>query len=221
MTGYISRIFTKDSSRPAMSREELYAMANLGAEDQVFEERELGIIKSLVRLNDVKVSEVMTPRVVVTTADENMVLMEFLAQKEFLYYSRIPVYRENKDNITGYVLRQTVFERLAEGKRELKLADIRRNIVVIPEVQVVLKSWESLLENKEYIGLVVDEYGGMAGIVTMEDIVETILGMEIVDERDKVTDMQKYALDRWNARKAKYNLLDEIGNDQEQNNTSV
>ena len=81
--------------------------------------------------------------------------------------------------------------------------------MVVPEFQSLLSVWELLLEKKEHIALVVDEYGGVDGIVTMEDVIETILGLEIVDERDRISDMQKYALDRWNERKAKYNFLKE------------
>lgn len=190
-----------------MSREEISAMANLGTEEGILEEKENKIIQNLVRLKTVKVLEIMTPRIVVTRADENMSLEEFLINKEFLHYSRIPVYSINDENIKGYVFRQTVFEKLAEGKTNLKLRDICREIVVAYEFQTLMSLWEILLERKEHIALIVDEYGGMAGIVTMEDIVETLLGIEIVDERDKIIDMQQYARKRWNERKAKYNIL--------------
>ena len=137
-----------------------------------------------------------------------MSLDEFLRKKEFLHYSRIPIYSKNKENITGYVFRQTVFEKLAEDKTNLKLRDLCREIVVVHEFQTLMNLWEVLLEKKEHIALIVDEYGGMDGIVTMEDIIETLLGLEIVDERDRITDMQQYARERWNERKAKYNILD-------------
>jgi CBS domain containing-hemolysin-like protein len=190
-----------------MSREEISAMANIGTEEGILEEKENKIIQNLVRLKTVKVMEVMTPRIVVTRADENMSLKEFLIKKEFLHYSRIPVYSKYDENVTGYVFRQTVFEKLAEEKTDLELRDICREIVVAYESQTLVKLWEILLEKKEHIALVVDEYGGMAGIVTMEDIVETLLGIEIVDERDKIIDMQQYARNRWNERKTKYNIL--------------
>lgn len=183
-------------------------MANIGTKEGIFEEKENKIIQNLIKLRTVKVSEIMTPRVVVTVADENMSLKEFLAKKEFLHYSRIPTYRENKENITGYVFRQTVFEKLAEEETDFKLKDISREIVIVNKFQTLLNVWEVLLEKKEHIALIVDEYGGMDGIVTMEDIIETILGLEIVDEKDKITDMQQYAKERWNLRKAKYNILD-------------
>jgi len=208
MSGYLTRLFSKNTTELSVSREEMSAIANIGTEEGVFEEKENKIIQNLIRLRTVKVSEIMTPRVVVTVADENMSLEEFLRKKEFLHYSRIPVYTKINENITGYVFRQTVFEKLAEKETNLKLRDICREIVIVPEFQTLFNLWEVLLENKEHIALIVDEYGGMGGIVTMEDIIETLLGLEIVDERDRIMDMQQYARERWNERKAKYNILD-------------
>ena len=207
MTGYITKLFAKNKNELSVSREEISAMANIGTEEGIFEEKENRIIQNLIQLRTIKVSEIMTPRVVVTVADENMSLEEFLRKKEFLHYSRIPIYSKNKEDITGYVFRQTVFEKLAEDKTNLKLRDLCREIVVVHEFQTLLNVWEVLLEKKEHIALIVDEYGGMDGIVTMEDIIETLLGLEIVDERDMIIDMQQYARKRWNERKAKYNIL--------------
>ena len=207
MTGYITKLFSRDINEISTSREEISAMANIGTEEGVFEEKENKIIQNLIRLRNIKVSEIMTPRVVVTLADENMSLEEFLIKKELLYYSRIPIFSKNIENIIGYVFRQTVFEKLAEKETNLKLQDICREIVIANEFQTLMTVWEVLLEKKEHIALIVDEYGGTAGIVTMEDIIETILGLEIVEERDKIIDMQQYARKRWNERKAKYNIL--------------
>jgi len=208
MTGYLTNMFSENKNELSSSREEISAMANIGTEEGIFDEKENKIIQNIIRLRNVKVSEIMTPRVVVTTANENMSLEEFLMKKEFLHYSRIPVYSENIENITGYVFRQTVFEKLAEDKTNLKLRDIRRAIIFVPEFQTLMNLWEILLEKKEHIAIVVDEYGGMDGIVTMEDIIETLLGLEIVDEKDRIIDMQQYARERWNERKAKYNIID-------------
>jgi CBS domain containing-hemolysin-like protein len=204
---YLTRILSKEEKEISVSREEISAMANLGEEEGIFEEKENRIIQNLIRLRGVKVSEIMTPRVVVALADEEMSLEEFLRSKEFLYFSRIPVFAGNRESVSGYVLRQAVFEKLAEKKRTLKLKDIRREIVFVHEHMNILSLWEKLLEEKEHIALIVDEYGGLAGIATMEDIIETILGLEIVDESDHITDMQNYAQSKWNERKAKYNIL--------------
>ena len=156
----------------------------------------------------------MTPRVVVVVADEKLALEEFLKNKDYLNFSRIPVYSENDENITGYVFRQTVFEKLAEDRHELKLKDIKRDIVIVPNSMVLFTLWEKLLEKKEHIASIVDEYGGLDGIVTMEDIIETLLGLEIIDEKDTITNMQKYAKDRWKERQAKYNLLNKLQRDE-------
>jgi CBS domain containing-hemolysin-like protein len=155
----------------------------------------------------------MTPRVVVAVADESLVLREFLKNKDYLKYSRIPIYANNDENITGYVFRQTVFEKLAEDQHDMQLKEIKREIVVVPNSIVLFSLWEKLLEKKEHIALIVDEYGGMDGIVTMEDVIETLLGLEIIDEKDTITDMQKYARERWKTRQAKYSMLAHLDDD--------
>jgi CBS domain containing-hemolysin-like protein len=208
LSGLITRMFSSHENEQTISREELSVMASIGRTEGVFEEKEQKIIQNLMRLKSVGVSEIMTPRVVVTAADENMGLEEFLQKKQFLYYSRIPVYSGYFENITGYVFREQVFEKLAEDQVNLKLKDLRRDIVVFYKSKPLFNVWETLLSKKEQIAIVVDEYGGIDGIVTMEDIVETLLGFEIVDEKDKVADMQEYARDRWKKRKQKYDLLD-------------
>lgn len=214
----ITRMVSSRSSEQTTSREEISALANIGTEEGIFGEKENKIIQNLIRLKKIRVTEVMTPRVVVTSADENMPLNEFLIRKEFLRFSRIPVYSGNEEYITGYVFRQAVFEKLAEDYSGLKLKDIRREIVIIPGTKPLIGVWETLLEKKEHIALVVDEYGGMDGIVTMEDIIETLLGFEIVDEKDTITDMQQYARERWKMRQEKYRLIDKIDQDEHKQN---
>lgn len=207
---YITKPFSKKQNKQTVSREEISALADIGTEEGIFGEKENKIIQNLIKLKGIRVSEIMTPRVVVTVADENMPLEGFLKSKEFLHFSRIPIYSENTENITGYVFRQTVFEKLSESKVGLKLKDIKRNIVIVPETNPLFKVWEVLLEKKEHIVLIVDEYGGMEGIATMEDIIETLLGFEIVDEKDTIIDMQQYARNRWKMRQAKYDLLNQV-----------
>lgn len=209
VSAYITKLISRKRIEKTVSREEISVLANIGTEEGIFGEKENKIIQNLIKLKNVRVFEIMTPRVVVSVADEKMTLNEFLKNKEFLHFSRIPVYSEGAENITGYVFRQTVFEKLAEDKDGLKLKDIKRNIVVVADTNPLFRVWETLLEKKEHIALVVDEYGGMDGIVTMEDIIETLLGFEIVDEKDTIVDMQQYARERWKMRQVKYNLLDQ------------
>lgn len=212
---YITRLFSRKQNEQTVSRSEILELVNIGVEEGIFEKKENKIIQNLVRLKNIKISEIMTPRVVVTMADENMTLENFLKNKEFLHFSRIPIYSESNEDISGYVFRQTVFEKLAENKTGLILKDIKREIVIVYKTDPIFKVWEILLDKKEHIAIIMDEYGGIDGIATMEDIIETLLGFEIVDEKDKITDMQQYARNRWEMRKAKYNLLSQIDNDDE------
>jgi len=213
ISSFITKMFSRKGAEHTTSREEISVLANIGAEEGVFGEKENKIIQNLIRLKSIKTYEVMTPRVVVSVADENMELDDFLKNKEYLRFSRIPVYSENDEHITGYVFRQTVFEKLAEDKVGLKLKDLKREIVFIPNSKPLFGVWELLLDKKEHIAVVVDEYGGMDGIVTMEDIIETLLGFEIVDEKDTIADMQQFARERWKMRQEKYRLIDKIEKD--------
>jgi CBS domain containing-hemolysin-like protein len=210
MSAFITRIISNNKEQPSTSREEIAALASIGADEGLFSDKENKIIQNILKLKNIKVTEIMTPRVVVAVADENMRLQDFLTNKDYLNYSRIPIFSENDENITGYVLRQQVFENLAEDKHELLLKDIKRKIMVFPDSRVLYVLWERLLEKKEHIALIVDEYGGLDGIVTMEDVIETLLGLEIVDENDTVTDMRNYARERWKSRQAKYNLIEKM-----------
>ena len=181
----------------------------------LFRSKENKIIQNLIRLKGIRVSEIMTPRVVVSAANELMSLDEFPESKELLRFSRIPVFSEHEENVTGYIFRQEVFEKLAEGAAGMKLKDIRRKIVIIPYSMPLFSVWEKLLDEKEHIALIVDEYGGMDGIVTMEDIIESLLGFEIVDEKDTITDMRQYARERWRLKQEKYNYFGDIAKNQE------
>lgn len=206
----LTKLLSKNEKELTTSREEISALASIGTEEGIFGEKENKIIQNLIKLKGIKISEIMTPRIVVVVANEEMTLQEFLNNKDFLHFSRIPIYEGNRDNITGYVFRELVFEKLAEDQFDLKLKDIRRDIVTFPKVTTLFDAWEELLHNKEQISLISDEYGGMDGIATLEDIIETLLGFEIVDEKDKVEDMQQYAMERWKTKQKKYEILKNI-----------
>lgn len=207
----LSALFTKllsSKEREATtSREELSALARIGKDEGIFEDKENKIIQNIIRLHNLKVAEIMTPRVVVSFANEEMTVSDFPKVASLLHFSRIPVYSEEPDNITGYVIRQNVFEKLNEKNPALQLKEIKRDILFTHESRPVFAVWEQLLERKEHIAVVVDDYGGMAGVVTMEDIIETLLGFEIIDETDAVSDMQQFARERWQKRQDKYKYL--------------
>lgn len=205
----LTRLFKKKDGGHTTSREEISALANIGTEEGIFKANENAIIQNLMKLKNFKVSDVMTPRVVISMADENMTLSEFLDSKNYLRFSRIPIYADgNDENITGYVFRQQVMESIAEDHETLKLKNLKRDIWIVPNTKPVFSLWDDMLRKKEQIALVVDEYGGVDGIVTMEDIIETLLGIEILDEKDTVADMQQFARERWKQRQSKYNFLE-------------
>lgn len=208
----ISEILTKIIARQSkeeasVSREEISAMVDIGTEEGTFASTENKIIQNLIKLRSVRAEDVMTPRVVVATASEDITLEEFYKNKAYLHFSRIPVYTSNRENITGFVYRQEVLENLANDNFGIKLSEIKKPMVVVPNHQPLTVLWEMLLSEKAHIALIVDEYGGFEGIVTLEDIIETIMGIEIMDERDEVADMQQYARERWKERVEKYKHL--------------
>jgi len=205
---FMTRIISGKSKEEAtVSREEVSAMVDIGTNEGTFASTESKIIQNLIKLRNVRAEDVMTPRVVVATASEEMTLEEFSANKNFLHFSRIPVYSGNPENITGFVYRQVVLENLANDRFGIKLSEIRKPIMVAPNIQPLTVLWERLLAEKTHITMIVDEYGGFEGIVTLEDIIETILGLEIMDERDVAADMQQYARERWKERAEKYKHL--------------
>ena len=197
---WIARWITPKESETTVSREEVSAMANVGEEEGVIEESENKIIQNIIKLENIKACDVMTPRVVAAIAPESMTLREFYDNDDYLHFSRIPVYAESQEYITGYVLRSDALEELAEDNFDLTLGSLRREITFFNEEQSISAVWEALLKNKAQIALIIDEYGCFQGILTLEDIIETILGLEIIDENDEVSDLQQYARERWEKR---------------------
>lgn len=194
----ITHLFSAGTQPVSVSREEVSAMVTVGAEEGVLEKKENRMIQNLLKLDEITAHEIMTPSVVVSMADSSMTLKDFYKNEEFSNYSRIPIYDDdNSDYITGYVLRQTILERLAEDKFNIHLKDLARPILSFSEEEPVANIWEKLLEKKEHISIIIDEYGSLRGIVTLEDVIETMLGFEIVDEKDEVVDMQEYAKAQW------------------------
>lgn len=206
-SSWLTRFISSGATGPTTSREEIAILAHIGTHEGVFVDKENLIIQNLIQLKNISLKTIITPRVVVVIADEEMTLSNFLKNKENLHFSRIPVYTGDKENITGYILREEVFEHLAADKFNIKLSEIKRKILVFPETITVISAWEKMQQNKDHIALVVDEYGGMSGIVTLEDIIETLIGMEIMDEKDQAEDMQKFAMDKWKAKQRKYQIL--------------
>ena len=190
----ITKIFSSKDKDNAVtvSREEVSAMVDMGTDEGVFKESESRIIKSCLRLSNVKAKEIMTPKIVLEMADESMSLKEFYDANDWRF-SRIPIYNDDKDNVTGYVLKDIILEELSEDQFDIKLSEMKRPILTFSEDESVFTIWEKMLGMREHISIIVDEFGGLRGVVTMEDVLETMIGVEIVDEQDTTTDMQELA----------------------------
>ena len=201
---FISQLFAGDDDEATVSREEVSALANVGEEEGVIDQDENKVIQNIMKLDNVPAYDAMTPRVVCSVAPESMTLKEYFENDDFEHHSRIPVYSESPEYITGYILRDDALEDLAEDKFSKKLGSIKRNISFFNEETSLGVIWESLLKSKEQMALIIDEYGCFQGILTLEDIIETIFGLEIIDESDEVSDMQKFAKDRWEKRQKRY-----------------
>lgn len=191
----ITKIFTPKNHQVSVSREEVSAMVDVGTTEGIFRESESKIIKSCIHLAGVKAREIMTPSIVVETANMSLTIKEFY-DKQTWNFSRIPVYDSNKDYIVGYVLKDMVLKALSDDKFDTKLSDMVRSILSFNEDDSVYQIWEKMLEKREHISIIVDEYGCLRGVVSMEDIIETMTGVEIVDEDDVAVDMQAFAKEK-------------------------
>jgi CBS domain containing-hemolysin-like protein len=190
----------KTKNEPSVERSEIVALADLGLREGVFTNQEARILKNLIGLRQLSVRDVMTPRMVMVAASEDMTVGEFNRSDQFYRFSRIPLFKGSKDHITGFVHKHDVLAKQAEGEENLPLSSIKREIAVVPDTQSLFTLYSFLTKENAHIALVVEEYGGTAGLATMEDVLETLLGLEIMDEFDYVEDMQQYARSRWEER---------------------
>lgn len=191
----ITKVFTPRGNQASMSREEVSAMVDVGTTEGIFRESESKLIKSCIALSGVKARQIMTPSIVVESACQDLTVKDFQAKQSWSF-SRIPVYAGDKDYITGYVLKDAVLKLLSEDLFHVKLSDLKRPILTFREEESVFQIWEKMLEKREHISVIIDEYGGLRGLVTMEDIIETMTGVEIVDEDDVAVDMQALAKEK-------------------------
>jgi CBS domain containing-hemolysin-like protein len=203
----ITKNLKKDKDKPVLSRSDFVVMSELGKDLGILKESEQKIIKNLLRFNRILIKDVMTPRIVVVAADDSTTIKEFHDRNSELPFSRIPVYQDSNDKVTGYVLKDKILLNLVEGKGDEQLKSLRRDIIVSHSSTPIPDLLDKFITEKEHISLVVDEYGGMEGIVTMEDIIETLLGIEIVDELDNNEDMRALARRNWELRARKMGLL--------------
>jgi CBS domain containing-hemolysin-like protein len=205
---FITRALKKDKSKSVFTRLDFLAMAEVGEREGVFERHESEIIGNLLKFNTIQARDVMTPRVVVVTASESETISEFLERNRDIRFSRIPLREgDSSDHISGYVLKNEVLAAAIDEKQNETLASLRREMVVVHEDFPIPELFNRFIDKREHIALVVDEFGGMAGIVTMEDVIETLLGMEIVDELDQADNMQALARKNWEKRARRLGII--------------
>jgi CBS domain containing-hemolysin-like protein len=204
----LTRMLARQERRPAdVSREEITAMAHLGAEQGLVGESEKRILMNLFALGQLRVRDIMTPRTVVLSLHEATPVRSVVERTRAVPFSRIPIWRDNEDDVVGYVLKDDVLLLAARDELDCPVSDLRREMIVVPESMPVARFFERLLEGREHIALAVDEYGGVAGVASMEDVVETLLGTEIVDEADTVQDLREMARARWLARARRLGIV--------------
>jgi CBS domain containing-hemolysin-like protein len=203
----ITKAMKKDKEKSVLSRSDFTAMAEIGAREGVFHPGESKIIRNLLRFNTIRTKDVMTPRTVVIAADQDIPIIEFHEQNPNLRFSRIPIFESSKDNITGFFLKDDLLLEIIQQRGKAPLQQIRRDIMVVNEQMPIPELFNRLVEDREQIALVVDEFGGMAGLVTMEDVIETLLGLEIMDELDNIEDMQSLARKNWEKRAKSLGIL--------------
>ncbi len=191
-----------------LTRESFMAMTDIAHEEGVFQENESKVIKNLLTFKEVFAKDVMTPRTVMKIENQNTTVEEFFKKNLNLRFSRVPVYVDDPDNIKGLVLKDEVFKEMALGNGSKKLSELKRNIIVVGRNIPIPTLFEKLIESRNHMALVVDEYGSVSGLVTMEDVIETLLGLEIMDESDNVSDLQLLARKSWEIRAKKLGILE-------------
>jgi CBS domain containing-hemolysin-like protein len=191
-----------------LSREGFLVMADMATDEGVFQENESKIIKNLLTFKEVFAKNIMTPRIVLKSEDEQTTVEDFFNRNMNVRFSRIPVYSKKADNISGLVLKDEVFKEMALGNGSKLLSELKRQIIIVDRNIPIPVLFDKLVESRNHMALVVDEYGSVSGIVTMEDVIETLLGLEIMDESDNIDDLQRLARKSWENRAKKLGLYD-------------
>lgn len=211
---WILQLFTKligkkGAHGSVLSREDFTAMTDIAHKEGVFHESESKVIKNLLKFDEILARDVMTPRTVMKIASEDMLIRDFFEENPQLRFSRIPVYKSRVDNITGFILKDQLLESMINENGKEPLATIKRDILATNRNTPIPQLFETFVAKREHITLVVDEYGSVSGLVTMEDVIETLLGLEIMDESDNVEDLQVLARKNWEARAKRLGIIEQ------------
>ncbi len=208
LTNSITRLLRKGrSGKSTISEPEFRAITDTVIESQVMEDEESRILQNLMKFQSILVKSIMTPQIVIKAADESTSIDAFYEENQDIPFSRIPIYKQELNQFSGFVLKDEVMEMIIEKRGKEPLNSIVRPITAVNEDTPIIRLFSRLIERKAHIAIVVDEYGMVSGLVTMEDLFETLIGMEIVDEMDDVEDMQVLARKTWEARAKKLGLI--------------
>lgn len=209
-----TKLIGKSAHVNTMSREEFMAITDAAEEEGVIKENETTVIRNLLAFKLIKAKDVMTPFTVAVIENEDVTLREFHESHKNLKFSRIPVYKDKSHNITGFILKDDVLEQLVDNKDQKVLTDIKREIMMVDANQPIPVVFNKLIKGKAHIAIVVDEFGNMIGLISMEDIIETLLGLEIMDESDNIEDMQLLARKNWETRAKRLGIIPVIPKDE-------
>ncbi|WP_291328182.1 CNNM domain-containing protein [Desulfovibrio sp. UCD-KL4C] len=204
---FLTTSLKNEKNKSVFSRTDFLAMAQVGADKGVLEKKESYIINNLLKFKTITVKDVMTPRVMIAASQRDDTLGGFHESNPDMIFSRIILFGKSIDDVTGYFLKQELLESLTHDKHQNKLKVIERKIPRTREDSAITDLLDQLILNHEHIALVIDPYGGTSGVVTIEDVIETLLGVEIMDESDKVADIQLLARKSWEKRAISMGLL--------------
>jgi CBS domain containing-hemolysin-like protein len=207
LSGLASRAISSRHDPVHVSRDEIRALADLGAQQGVLDKEESRVVKALLRFRTMTASTVMTPRIVMFALPADDTVGEVVERHRQLRFSRIPIFRGSIDSLVGFVLKDDILQHAAQGRPETRLDDLGRELFFVPGTIQLSHLLDLFLSSREHIAVVIDEFGGTAGLVTLEDLVETLLDLEIVDEIDAVEDLRAAARLKWRERAAKLGVI--------------
>ena len=200
----LSRLLTRKKIA-SVTREDMIVTAEMGVSEGTIGQKESRVIKNLLMLDTLKVSEIMTPRAVILAFDKKRKVKEVMEKNQPIRFSRVPLYEGSLDQVVGFIHRYKILEAYSHDLFDITLEEYMKPIHSIPDQISVAAALDQFIKRKEHIFIAVDSYGGLTGLVSLEDAVETLLGVEIVDEFDSVEDMRQYALEQWQIRKKTMN----------------
>ncbi|MBB6520728.1 hemolysin family protein [Pseudoteredinibacter isoporae] len=196
----LTRLLGKKEDEAHYIRQEIEVMAELGSKAGALNQDESDTIRSLLNFRTASLKDVMTPQTVLFKVHKDMTVDEYLSEHGSVPFSRVLVYDEDGDDVIGFVHKNDLMLAYHRVGHDYRVGKLVKSLYTVPETLSAPSLFQNLLQRREHIALVVDEYGAVQGIVTLEDLLESLIGVEIVDEHDRVSDMQAEAQQLWRER---------------------